>query len=102
MARRSPDPAPDDDPMVAFPVSRMRSSLVNRIRSIVFHTSHLPGEAGTITEFAARALDREASRVEKRHNGGDPFPPVRGQLPTGPRPGTGMGGRPRKPPDSDQ
>ncbi|WIB72579.1 hypothetical protein [Curtobacterium sp. MCBD17_026] len=54
-----------------------------RARAAMVHTQGLEGSRSW-SEFVDRALMREAERLEKRYNGGQPWPPVEaGEIPRG-------------------
>lgn len=58
-----------------------------RYRAAFLATQHLEGEeVQSLTDFLERAVLRETRRLERKHNGGRQWPPVRaGVLRTGPR-----------------
>jgi hypothetical protein len=74
---------PDEKAPRSFHLSRQ---VLERARAAAQYLSGLPGAEGptTISELVERALRRELERLEREHNGGLPFPAVRGRMRTGP------------------
>ena len=60
-------------------------SLVGRMRAAQWHTQlHKDGHRN-LSEFVRAVIEKEVLRLERKHNGGEPFPAVE-KLPTGPSP----------------
>src|SRR4051794_40118220 len=68
---------PDEKAPRSFHLSRQ---VLERARAAAQYLSGLPDAEGptTISELVERALRRELERLEREHNGGLPFPAVRG------------------------
>jgi hypothetical protein len=74
---------PEEKAPRSFHLSRQ---VLERARAAAQYLSQLPTADGptTISELVERALRRELERLELEHNGGLPFPAVRGRMRTGP------------------
>jgi hypothetical protein len=87
---------PDPDKKQYLSVN-LTVGLISRIRAAVWHTMHQPGEAPTVSEWARNALLKDVLRLERKYNGGEPFPSMDGRpLPRGPRAGLAAARAPRK------
>lgn len=58
------------------------AEIVNRIRNAYGPTSRLEGHR-SLSDLAARALETEVTRLEKKYNDGEPFPPDEIGIPRG-------------------
>jgi hypothetical protein len=63
----------------------LNKTVVERARSAVFYLAMTDAnEPTTISELANEALDKEVSRLERKYNGGEPFPAMKGRARSGP------------------
>ena len=65
-------PVPVDDGPKERVTSYLRPALARRLRNTVGALSG-PPEHLTVAEVLARALEAELTRLERKHNGGEPF-----------------------------
>lgn len=69
---RQSKPAPKYRPKVSF---YQDPADTDRVRGAILHTMATEGPR-TLSQFIDRAVMAEVVRLEKKHNGGQPFPPV--------------------------